>query len=405
MKSQTGMKAGNQGSSPFSRTMRSLEVDGFRRSNLVFFCILILLGLWLRWFLFSSVERYEVTDEARLEVDRAAHIVQAPVSGRVVTSNLTLGRAVEAGDLLVELETDRQRLELAEAHALLSTILPQIAALRSEILSVERGMSQEQQSTRVAQEQARAQFQEAEAVARFAEQEEERLKQLRAQGLLAERDYTYARSEAESRRAAAENLRLTAARLEQDQKTRESDRQARLDRLRGEITKLQGQQSTTTAAIQRLDHEIEQRRIRAPLAGQLGEVATLRTGAFVEEGGKLGAVIPPGKLKIVAEFAPPAALGRIRPGQHGRLRLQGYPWTQYGSIRTTVVSVAGEIRDGRVRVELSAEPEPGSRIPLQHGLPGAVEVQVERISPANLVLRAAGRILSEPRSTFTSAVN
>jgi HlyD family secretion protein len=136
------------------------------------------------------------------------------------------------------------------------------------------------------------------------------------------------------------------------------------------------------------------------VAGRLGEVAVLRTGAFLQEGDKLGAIVPLGKLRVVAEFPPPAALGRIRPGQAARLRLQGFPWTQYGSIRSTVESVAGEIRDGRVRVELGIDPDPASPIPEQHGLPGTVEVEVERVSPATLVLRAAGRLVTAPRSIF-----
>jgi hypothetical protein len=58
--------------------------------------------------------------------------------------------------------------------------------------------------------------------------------------------------------------------------------------------------------------------------------------------------------------------------------------------------VASEVRDGRVRVELGVAPDAASRIPLQHGLPGTVEVQVERLAPATLVLRAAGKLLARP---------
>jgi multidrug resistance efflux pump len=402
MKSQTRLKAGLQGSSPFSRTMRSLDADSFRRSNIAMLVAALLLGTWMTWFFLARVERYEVTDLARLEVDRAIYLIQAPVAGRVVASRLVLDQEVQAGDVLVEIETDPQRLELEEERARLTTLPPQITALRNEVAAVELALHQEQQATTVALEQARAQFRESEALARFAEQEAERLKQLHSQGLITERDFMQGMTEAERRRAAAENLKLTASRLEQEQKTRESDREARVERLRGEITRLEGQQTTTAATIQRLGYEIERRRIRAPVAGRLGEVVMLRAGAFVDEGDKLGAVVPSGKLRVVAEFLPPAAMGRIRPGQPGRLRLHGYPWTQYGSIRTTVTSVASEIRDGHVRVEMAANPEPGSAIPFQHGLPGTVEVQVERISPATLVLRAAGRLVAEPRSVFVA---
>jgi membrane fusion protein (multidrug efflux system) len=41
---------------------------------------------------------------------------------------------------------------------------------------------------------------------------------------------------------------------------------------------------------------------------------------------------------------------------------------------------------------------PASDIPLQHALPGTVEIQVEKISPASLILRAAGRRIDTAKS-------
>ena len=106
--------------------------------------------------------------------------------------------------------------------------------------------------------------------------------------------------------------------------------------------------------------------------------------------------IIPGVLKIVADFLPPAALGRIQPGQPARLRLEGFPWTQYGAVAATVASVASEVRDGWVRVELAVRPDAASPIPLQHGLPGTIEVEVDHVSPAMLVLRTAGSLITGP---------
>ena len=132
------------------------------------------------------------------------------------------------------------------------------------------------------------------------------------------------------------------------------------------------------------------------MAGRLGEVAGLHIGSVVREGDRLAAVVPHGDLQVVADFLPPSALGRIQPGQPARLRLEGFPWTQYGSLAATVSRVASEVRNGHVRVELSVDPDSASPIPLQHGLPGTVEVQVERLAPATLVLRAAGKLLARP---------
>jgi hypothetical protein len=98
-------------------------------------------------------------------------------------------------------------------------------------------------------------------------------------------------------------------------------------------------------------------------------------------------------LKIMMDFLPPAALGRIQPGQPARLRLEGFPWTQYGAVSATVASMASEVRDGWVRVELAVRPDAASPIPLQHGLPGTVAVEVAHVSPATLVLRTAGLLV------------
>jgi membrane fusion protein (multidrug efflux system) len=95
---------------------------------------------------------------------------------------------------------------------------------------------------------------------------------------------------------------------------------------------------------------------------------------------------------------PAAVVGRLHPGQPARLRLTGFPWTQYGTMPATVADVGNEASGGRVRVELRLASARTSSIPLEHGLPGSAEVEVERISPALLVLRAAGQFLGATRS-------
>jgi membrane fusion protein (multidrug efflux system) len=122
----------------------------------------------------------------------------------------------------------------------------------------------------------------------------------------------------------------------------------------------------------------------------MAEAVVLRPGAMVKEGQRLAAIVPESRVQLIAQFAPSAAMGRVRPGQPARLRLDGFPWAQYGSVNAKVTRVAGEVRDGQVRVEFAVVGAPPA-VPLQHGLPGTVEVEVERTSPAALVLRNAGR--------------
>jgi hypothetical protein len=101
--------------------------------------------------------------------------------------------------------------------------------------------------------------------------------------------------------------------------------------------------------------------------------------------------------QVVADF-PPSALGHVVPGQPAQLRLDSFPWTQYGVVPATVVGVAGKVDAGRVQVVLAIQPEATASISLQPGLTGTVEVATERRSPAELILRAAGQFLSGPRT-------
>jgi membrane fusion protein (multidrug efflux system) len=355
----------------------------------------VLLAAWVAWFFLAPIPRYEVTSTARLEVDQEIRPVQSPVLAKVLTTNLQLGRDVHAGDLLVELDSATERFQVQEETAHLTALASEIASLQAQVKGTNQARGQEARTSQIAQDQAAAKFREADTLAKEASDEAKRLEQLHKQDLIPRREYEQGQLLADSKRQAAESLKLEAGRLQVGQGSRESDRLVQAENLAGEIRKLEGEQATARASIDRLNYEVERRMIRAPISGKLAEVAELRPGGVVDETERLCAILPDGKLRAVAEFAPSDALGRIRPGQAGRLRLDGFPWTQYGSISTVVSSVAGEIRDGKVRVEMNLVGG-GAPIQLQHGLPGSAEVEVERLTPAKIVLRAAGQMLTAP---------
>lgn len=377
----------------FHRVTQSLRRDNGSRSTAALLIAAVLLTAWLAWAFKSRITRYETSDSARLEVDRAAYAIEAGAAGRLTASSLILGRDVQAGDVLAELDSTGEELSLQEERTRLAALQPQLAALQAQMASEEQGRTDERRVLALSLEGARARYQEAEAQASAAEQQAARAARLQSEGILAQADAERAKAEARSRRAAAENLKIAISRLEPELQVREEDRQVHQKQILADLAKLQADIAISSASIHRLEYEIDRRRIRAPISGRLGECAPVHPGSQIAQGQQLGVILPAGKVQVIAEFQPAVALGKIRPGQHATIRLDGFPWAQYGTISARVSTVAAEIRDGKVRVELAIDAAPRSTIPLQHGLPGSVEVEVERVSPAALLLRSAGAVV------------
>jgi membrane fusion protein (multidrug efflux system) len=357
----------------------------------------VILGGWAAWAGMARVTLYEVTPTARLEVDRAIYPIQAATAGRVTATYLQVGRVVRAGEVLVELDSSAERLQAAEERTRLAALEPQVESLRREIAAEEQARGEERQTARVAAEEARANASQAAAPAAYNAAEVERLQQLHAEGLIPEREYQRGRADAQQTKYSAEREQIAVRRVEQEQRTRDAERDSRIRALEAEIVRLEGQGKASRAAIERLENETERRTVRAPIAGRLGEASPLRIGAVLDEGDQVAAIVPEGRILVVAQFPPQAAMGRIASGQRAKVRLDGFPWTQYGTVAATVARVASEIRGGTVRVELTVDEGQQTRIPLQHGLPGSVEVTVERVTPAALILRTAGRLVAAPR--------
>ncbi len=351
------------------------------------------MGAWLTWGITARLTQYEVSDVARLEVAGAAYPVQANASGRLTGSELILGREVHPGDILVELDSNDEQLSVAQERAHLASLDPELAALRSQIRSEEEGRASERTVLTLSTDGAQAQYRQALTQARQAEQEAARADRLRAEGLISTADAERAGADAASRRAAADSMQVAVARLQPELQVRNRDRDVRLKQLQEEITKVEAEAVASSANCKRLEFEVRKRSIRAAVFGRLSECTPLRPGAHIAEGQQLGVIIPDSKLQLVAEFEPSAAFGKIHPGQNAVIRLQGFPWAQFGTLKAQVTEVAGEIRDNKVRVELAIEPAPRSRIPFQHGMPGSVEVEVSQTSPLLLLLRLAGKVM------------
>ncbi len=394
----------------FPRTLRSLDADRLRSSVVVVATAVTFVVAWVMWFFLAEVGVFEVTSEARIEVGGAAYIIEAPVAGRVVAVDMEVDQPVAGGHALVVLETGRETSRVAEEVARAGGLNQSLEALQVE-RQAEIEVAESARNTLVEKTAtAQARLREAQAVFRLAESQLERAAGLNSKGLLSEADLEAAGVAVEERQAEVEAQASELARLVSKREQEDNEHLLRLAEIDRRLTAVRGDLSVSEEAVKRVDHDLSQRVIRSPIAGRLGEALPLRPGSVVNAGERVAVVIPDGELIVVARFPVASALGRIQPGQQARLRLDAFPWTQFGEVDAVVRRVAGETSDGRTRVELDVlEPsgrasspdglEIGQLIPLQHGLSGTLVVLVERVSPANLTLRAAGRRLQSTRSS------
>lgn len=389
----------------FSNSMRALQADGFRFSNLgIVLAAALLLGGGA-WFFIAKVTVYEVTPDMRVEVANRVRPVKSPIPGEVVTSNLFGGREVKVGDVLLHLDAEKQQRELEVTRARIAGLPDQRSALEDQLAGIREARGAARTAAEKGIEEAQARFREAGIALAKLEEDRKRFARGNRTGAVSGAKLAEAVAAVEGQKEVLTGLQSEIGKLRASQQEKERGAEAAEAGLRRQIASLDGELATAQANENRLLLEIERRTIVARVDGRLSSVADLKTGAVIEAGDEIASILPVGNLQAVAYFEPLASLGRIRPGQAARLRMDAFPWAQYGSISAKVTFVSEEPRDGRIRVELEVAPDSAPRIPLKHGMPGQVEIEIEKVSPAQLLLRAVGKLVaSAPPSSSPGAM-
>ena len=352
---------------------------------------IVMLAAWAGWASLFGISVYRTSTSSRLEVTPAAAHVAAPVEGRVISVQLVVGSHVASGDVLVELDATNERIAADKARERVAALVPELASIEQELAAEQdarrNGSAAELDAEREIGDRLRA----AQASLSSAQRELAREVQLAETGATPIVDRDKAETAVVERRAAVAEFEHELRSVGATHRAAGNSRVAHFEQLSRQRTEFVNELSAQRAEVERLSHEVERRTIRAPVAGTLGEVATIRPGAVVRAGDVVATVVPPGRLHVVAEYGA-VALGRLAPGQRARIRLDGFPWTRYGTVAARVARVGSELRDGTIRVELDlTDAKPA--LPVQHGMTCSVDIEVERTSPASLLLRMIGENL------------
>lgn len=382
-------------SNAFPRTLRAIRDDSPGSEGLTLAVFAVLLGAWGAWLVFGTVRVYAVADTLRVEVDSAAHPVQTPVAGVVSSSGVTLGRQVSAGEVLLELDSTAERLQLAQEQQRLRAAKRALEAVVRALQAEEEALRSQTNvavaSDRVAAARRRAARTLADQVAR----EDAIVAGLRESALASGLEALKSSHEASRQRDEAVTATLEASRVAAQGKIEVRDRLVSIARLEREVVAQEGEIDGAGAALERLLFEIQRRTLRAPCSGVVADLTPTPPGVALVAGQKVATVVPEGQLRGVAQFVTATALGRVRVGQSAVVRLDAFPWAEFGTLSAQVAQVAAEPQGGRVRAEL-AFVDAAPRLPIKHGLTGTVEVEVERVAPLVLLLRSAGQVVATP---------
>lgn len=381
---------------PFLRTLRSIQADVSRLWIVSATAAGLLLLSWGIWFALAPFKLRVWSDSARVEARAEPHVLHAPVEERVAAVYVRLDDEVRAGTLLIEFDAEQEKIQLDQQESSLRFLKQELAALAERMQAEQAGLETAGALVAAAIREGESIALEREAAARIAESVAARSSDLFEEGHIGELEEESAALIAVQRRAEVESARSSATGRALAERVSLSDRVARIGEIRRDIAVLEGRITHATLEVSRLRKLIADREIRAPIGGRIGSLEGLRPGAVLEIGDVIGTIVPDGGLGVVAAFRPGRSLGLLKPGKIGEMRFEAFPWTRHGVLPVVVRNVGLEVQQGLVRVELDIPENHGSAIPLQHGLTGAVSIEVDELSPAMLVLRYSGKLGQRP---------
>jgi multidrug resistance efflux pump len=372
----------------FQHTLRCLDRERAGHSAWRLLLIAAALGAWIVWLTCAQVPVYAVSQSGRLEVQTKTHRAAAAGAGKVVRLSAALGALVSEDQVLLHLDDSVERRKLDEALVALEAIELRTHALQSQLTAEARV----RESQRLASEQALKRAELALNEAGNSLQYQERLgriaDELHREELISHLEAYKSAQELSTSQLRREAVDADLSKQRADMHYTQELQTARIAGLSRELTDLDAARLQASAAVATARAQVDRRVVRAPIAGHVGSLAALEIGDVVREGDLIATIVPEERLRVVAEFAAADALGRVKPGQAARVRLDGFSIVEFGTLGASVQRVASEPQRGSVRVELSLSAQAFSRLPLEHGVPGRVEVRVESAAPWRMLMRS-----------------
>jgi len=348
----------------------------------VLWSIVGLLAVALLWASLGHVDIVAVAP-GKLVPSGQVKVVQAPAAGTVSAIHVADGQRVRAGQVLIELdptiaqaelarvsaEYEAKRQELARYRAFVAAIHPRRASKPShaELTASQRSalseatnlhrsrLRQVDQAIERRRADLRALKEQADKLRRTLPLITERANsvgRLAATGLVARHtalEIEQQRIEVEQDLAAAEaSMQATEAAIEELQ---EEQRTVQADAVREALDRV-AELETSVASLEQQRIKAERlaadTSLRAPVDGQVQQLALHTIGGVVQPGETLLVVVPEGPALEVEALVLNKDIGFIREGQAAAVKLDAFPFTRYGALQGVISGVGEDAVDHEI---------------------------------------------------------
>jgi hemolysin D len=343
--------------------------------------------------------------------------------GKVVRIAVKEGETVTAGQVLVELDTDIAAKDVERLEKQLSATRTELTQVE-ELLSKTRLQAQAQtviaqtaiQAQQVAIAQGRITTSNSQSLAaQLHEDETEQTKRLKRLQALSdagafpkERSFEAEQMLRDRRRTITENqstLDKTLQELQRlqvglDEKMTEAEQvrlegQQKSQELEIKLTELRSKVNETKVTLEAAKAKLKQRYLYAPVDGVILTLNVRQSGEVVQSGQAIAEVAPSGKPLILATALPSHDAGFIKVGMTVRIKLDAYPFQEYGIISGKVMTISHDSKPDerlgqvyRVEIELAQDHinAKGQSIAFKAGQTASAEIITHRRRIADVLL-------------------
>ena len=339
--------------------------------GLLYFLVMFL-AVALPWSMLYKVEETG-TAQGQLEPKGGTTKVEAPLSGRfagveVKEVPVEVGDEVDKGDILVQLDIEKLRIELQQAKA-------QLNSLQERLSRAQRSRKQLQASLNTQQLQKQSQISEQRAKLneienriedqknlveieknRLAKAKEnfKRHQKLYEQGAVSERELEKKEAVYEQRQKQLEQLR---ADVEQSQLRLKQQRSA-LERIKGsgeeavintkqqiqdtksQIANLEGQIGQTQGRINSLNDQLQRRTIKSPIDGTIFKMPVSKPNEVIQATQMVAEIAPEDEPLVLRAKLPTRENTSLEKGMDVQIKFDAYPYQDYGVVEGTLQNIA-----------------------------------------------------------------